>query len=448
MNKKIFISCIFFMLLFLISFCYYTVFSKYIFNYTFKTTNICINKKPEIEIVSISNTNTGYEKYANRTHEIHLKVKVTEKSITINNFNSDYINIFINNENINSSPKINLISASNDEIIYDISLSNLTGNGDLSIIFPEGIIQDNLNQKNEFLKFDTGILIDNLSPSTTCEELSIENNQSKYIISSNECVRPIYAWDISENMTSLSKIFSSSILYPITVTDFAGNTSEVFVDIQNAKNIMLYYANYNGYKISKFDNNGQISGKQAIIDNSNQKSEMIFTYLDGDIDKQILEARIFDYTYWGENSTARCNYSEIPYQYGYSPSSTSWYNINSKNAVYCLGKLCFQLGGQGHNVANNSCLGIFNPIPQEIADKSLYGISGIAFNLKNSNIYSIVYQIYVPTIGWLKAASDGEESTYSHDKPFSAIRINIVPKSEKQYLINYWNRIIYTNYID
>lgn len=448
MNKKTIILCIFFVFLCLIPFFYHTAFSKYIFDYTFVTTNICIDKKPKIEVISVSNTNTGYEKYANYTHEVHLKVKVVEKNITINNFNSDNINVFINNEQSNSSLKINLISNHYDEKIYDILLSNLTGNGNLSIVFPEGIIQDNLNQKNEFLKFDTGILIDNLSPNTTCKESPIENNQSKYSIFSNECLRPIESWEISQDLTSLSKVFCSPILYPINITDFAGNTSEVFVDIQNAKNIMLYYANYNGYRFSKFDSNGQISGKQAIIDNNNQKSEMIFAYLDGDIDKQLLEGRIFDYTYWGENSTARCNYSEIPYQYGYSPSATSWYDINSKNAVYCLGKLCFQLGGQGHNLANNSCLGSFNPIPEEIAKKNLYGISGIAFNLKNSDTYSIVYQIYIPDIGWLKAASDGEESTYSHDKPFSAIRINIVPKSEKQYLMNYWNRVIYTNYVD
>ena len=88
------------------------------------------------------------------------------------------------------------------------------------------------------------------------------------------------------------------------------------------------------------------------------------------------------------------------------------------------------------------------PIPEEIANQNLYGISGIAFHLKNSNEYSIVYQIYVPNIGWLKASADGEETTYSHDKRFSAIRINIVPKSEKRNLMNYWNRAMYTDYTD
>ncbi len=448
MNKKFFIAFLFFILLLIIPFFYQATFSKYIFDYAFTSTKILIDKKPKIEVLSVSNTNTGYEKYANKTHEITLQVKVTEKNITINHFNSDTIQILINNEIVYPSIKIDMLSNHDGEIIYNILLSNLTGNGTLSLYFPEGIIQDTLHQKNDSLNFNTNILIDNIAPSSSCEELSVENNKSKYIITANECLRPIENWDISEGNTSLTKIFCSPVSYPILITDYAGNISEVFITINKAKNIMLYYANYNGYKISQFNHSGEISGKQAIIDGSNKKSEMIVTYLDGDIDTQALQARIFDYTYWGENTTAICNYSELDYQYGYTPSANSWYDINSKNAIYFLGKLSFQLGGQGHNLVNNSCSNFMKPIPEEIANQNLYGISGIAFRLKNIDTYSIVYQIYVPEIGWLKASSDGEETTYSHDKPFSAIRINIIPKSEKTYLIDYWNRAIYTNYMD
>ena len=211
---------------------------------------------------------------------------------------------------------------------------------------------------------------------------------------------------------------------------------------------MIYYANYNGYYISQFDSNGKISGKQTIIDNTNYKSEMLIMYLDGNIDKNTLQGRVFDYTYWGKNTTALCDYSEIIYQYGYTPSASTWYDMRSDHVIRFLGKLSLQFGGQGHNSANNSCLNGNNPIPKEIAIQNLYGLSGIALQLKNCEEYSIVYQVYVPNVGWLKASSDGEETTYSHNKPFSAIRINIVPKSEKQYLINYWNRVMYTDYVE
>lgn len=448
LNKKIFIIVLFFIFLFIIPFYYQFSFSKYVFDESFIATKIKIDKKPIIEVLSVSNTNTGYEKYANHSHDITLRVKITEKNIATNHFNQNTIQILVNDTVINPSMKIHLISNNNGEIIYDLILSNLTGNGFLSLIFPEGMIVDTFNLKNDFQKFDTGICIDNISPSATSEELSIENNKSQYVIHVNENIRPIDGWDFYNSNSSLSKVFSSPISYPIPITDYAGNKSEAFVEIKNAKNIMLYYTNYNKYSLTQFDSNGLISGKQAIIDNTNYKSEMLIMYLDGNIDKNSLQARVFDYTYWGENTTALCDYSEIKYQYGYTPSASTWYDMSSPSIVRFLGKLCLQLGGQGHNSANNSCLNMNNPIPKEIAIQNLYGLSGIALQLKDCNEYSIVYQVYVPDVGWLKASSDGEESTYSHDKPFSAIRINIVPKSEKQYLMNYWNRVIYTNYVE
>lgn len=448
MNKKFLTICLFFIFLCVIPF--YCQFSsaKYVFDTSFDAVKIQIEKKPIIEILSVSNTNTGYEKYANHTHTITLRVKITEKNIAINHFNRNTIQILINNTIANPSMNIQLISNNHGEIIYDIVLSDVTGNGTLSLIFPEGIIEDSFGLKNDFLRFATGISIDNLSPSATTEELSIEDNKSQYLIHANESIRPINGWDFDNNNSSLSKVFSSPITYPIPITDYAGNISEVFVDVKNAKNIVFYYANYNKYPVKQFEHSGQISGKQAIIDKTNYKSEMLVMYLDGNIDKNSLQARVFDYTYWGENTTALCDYSEIKYQYGYTPSASTWYDMKSLNVVRFLGKLSLQLGGQGHNVANNSCLNVNKPMPSQIANQNLYGLSGIALQLKNCDDYSIVYQVYVPNIGWLKASSDGEETTYAHNKPFSAIRINIVPKSEKQYLLNYWNRVMYTDSIE
>lgn len=448
MNKNFLMICLFFIFLCIIPF--YCQFSsaKYVFDTSFDAVKIQIEKKPIIEVLSVSNTNTGYEKYANHTHTITLRVKITEKNIAINHFNRNTIQILINNTIANPSMNIQLISNNHGEIIYDIVLSHVTGNGNLSLIFPEGIIEDSFGLKNDFLKFDTGISIDNLSPSATTEELSIEDNKSQYLIHANENIRPINGWDFDNNNSSLSKVFSSPITYPIPITDYAGNISEVFVDVKNAKNIVFYYANYNKYPVKQFEHSGQISGKQAILDKTNYKSEMLVMYLDGNIDKNSLQARVFDYTYWGENTTALCDYSEIKYQYGYTPSASTWYDMKSLNVVRFLGKLSLQLGGQGHNVANNSCLNASKPIPSQIANQNLYGLSGIALQLKNCDDYSIVYQVYVPSIGWLKASSDGEETTYAHNKPFSAIRINIVPNSEKQYLLNYWNRVMYTDSIE
>ncbi len=449
MKKTFLIFCLFFIILFMIPFFYQNSFSKYIIDDSFTAINIQIDKKPIIEVISVSNTNTDYEKYANYTHDITLRIKITEKNIKINQCNSDTIQILINNEIVSSSMQVDLISSQNGIYIYDITISNLTGNGSLSVVFPEGMIEDIYGQKNDYLKYDTNIIIDNIAPSSTCEELSVEDGKSQYIISANESLRPIDSWDFYQSNTAISKVFPSPISYPITITDYASNTSEVLINVQNATNILIYYANYNGTPIAEFDKSGDISGKQAIINQTDEKSEMLVLYTEGNISSTALQARVFDYTYWGEDTKAICKYSEIYYQYGYTPSASTWFDMtSSSNIVHFLGKLSLQLGGQGHNITNNTSVGKYNPIPEEIAKQNLYGLSGIALRLNDCEEYSIVYQIYVPSIGWLKASSDGEESSYSHDKPFSAIRINIVPKSEKQYLINYWNSVIYTDYVD
>ena len=448
MNKKIFILCIFFIVVLVVPFFSQSSFSKYVFDYSFLSAKIKIDKKPEIEVISVSNTNTGYKNYANKTHEIELKVKVKEKNIAINNFNTSHIKILVDNKTYTHSAQVNLLSNYNGELTYRILITSIYGNGFLTLIFPEGIIQDTSGQVNDLLNYNTNILIDNIAPKATCEELSIGNQKSKYVINSNEQLRPFDNWDLSNNNTSLSKIFSSPIYYPINITDYAGNISEVFIDVKNATNIVLYYKNYNGYLISELESSGEISGKQSIIDGNNNKTEIVYACLDGDIDSSILQVRGFDYTYWGENTSYRCFSSENVCKYGYSPSPTTWYDVHGTNWSRLSGKICIQLGGQGHNIPNYTCKGTSNPIPEEIAKQNLYGLSGIAFNLKDSSEYSIVYQIYVHGVGWLRASSDGEETTYSHDKPFSAIRVNIVPKSEKQHLINYWNTYIGTNKID
>ena len=83
--------------------------TKYVFDTSFDAVKIQIEKKPIIEVLSVSNTNTGYEKYANHTHTITLRVKITEKNIAINHFNRNTIQILINNTIANPSMNIQLI---------------------------------------------------------------------------------------------------------------------------------------------------------------------------------------------------------------------------------------------------------------------------------------------------------------------------------------------------
>lgn len=100
----------------------------------------------------------------------------------------------------------------------------------------------------------------------------------------------------------------------------------------------------------------------------------------------------------------------------------------------------------GVNRAGNKALG-GEAIPQEIANQYLFGISGIKMKLKDESYYSIVYQIWVKNVGWQKVSSDGEEAVYAHDKPIGGYRMALIPKTEKQYIIDYWNQDVGTNNI-
>ena len=58
---------------------------------TIDVANMNIDRtKPKIELIEIQNTNTNYPKYANKTHTISFKIKVTEKNIGKNNFVKDF----------------------------------------------------------------------------------------------------------------------------------------------------------------------------------------------------------------------------------------------------------------------------------------------------------------------------------------------------------------------
>ena len=170
---------------------------------------------------------------------------------------------------------------------------------------------------------------------------------------------------------------------------------------------------------------------------------------EGNIDKSFLKSRVFDYNYWGEGSRANCSFSETPYTYGYIPGNNLWCDMNSnKQLIYFFGTLCLELGGIGQNQAGNTAQNVKNPISENIANQYLFGLSSVNFSLTSYDNYSIVYQIYIPNVGWLTPKSDGNESKYSYDKPFSAFRMVLAPKSEKQRLISYWNRDIGTNNVN
>ena len=173
-------------------------------------------------------------------------------------------------------------------------------------------------------------------------------------------------------------------------------------------------------------------------------------HVNGNIDLDFIRARAYAYTYWGEGSKGLCNdeVSTLEYYYGYNPSKDGYKSMMSDKLATINGKKYFQFAGSGLNGNQQTDANGQNPIPDDIANQYNYGISGISMELKDYSYYSIVYQILVNDVGWLETCSDGKECVYDHKKPMSAFRMALIPKSEKQYLINMWNKDVGTKNIN
>lgn len=416
-------------------------FAKYVIEETNIVAKLNIDRcKPNIELIDISTSNLVYPNYANKTHLIIGHIKIIEKNIVKNNLTKENIRILVNNNSVAVNfTNFNIVSENTNEKIYEFTFLNTLGDGDLSIEIPKGIVEDKSGSVNDKKIFSTNIIIDNLAPKGTFKEVPSSNNKSYAEVSCNEQIRGINGWNISNN--TLSKEFPSYITYELPIMDLAENSSKVLIDIKNATNIMLEYGTYDAHSGQTLVTSGKITSPNTISSDSICKTEAIYMKLSGNIDSSLLQGRCYMNTYWGEGASDICNYSEIAYCHGYNPISNTnnWIDSTTRNSLYYFNKIFTQLGGIGVNVENAMALNVRKPIPSNIAKQYLYGISGIQFRLKDNSEYSIVYQAYVKGVGWLNASSDGQENLYSHTKPISGFRMSIVPKTEKQYLMDYWN---------
>lgn len=270
----------------------------------------------------------------------------------------------------------------------------------------------------------------------------VKTGKSKAELQLSEPIRPISGWENSN--LRLTKEFLACVSYPLTLTDLAQNSSTTLINIQNATYVSLEYGQHDDYSIFSFASNGGIVAPNTITSNSICKANCIYTRLLGNIPDGSLQGRAYVHTYWGKDSYNVCIYSELPYFHGYNPAS-GWFNVGTDNWLYHQGRKLTQFGGIGLNRASTSP---FHPLPSDIANQYLFGVSSIQFRLQNLPDLSVVYQCYVKDVGWLPASCDGEENGYQHDKPISSFRMNLVPKTEKQHLLDFWNRDVGTNHIN
>lgn len=423
------------------------IYGKYICQNEFCIASLNIDRtKPKVELISISNNNVKYEAYANKTHTITIRLKITDKNMKCINLNNNFIRTKINNKYIDYAKiKVNKIQDVVDGGIYQIELSNLEGNGNLQIDILEGTAVDTGELKSELLHINTKITIDNIAPQGIFKENKISNGKVNAILSFNEKVKDLDGWRFSDNKLSAEKEFTNNVSYELPIVDYAGNISIININITNATYINITYASHNSVVGWSFGyGNYDVAGEDAIAKKSVYKTEALAFNISGNVDSDFVQGKSYIHTYWGEGSRARCTTSGIIYNYGYNPLNDSYKSMKSGDLVTIGNKRYFQFGGSGINGSLSTDINGNNPMPNSVAGQYKYGISGINFKLKDYSQFSIVYQILIDKVGWTSACYDGQECMYNKTLPMSAFRIALIPKSEKKYVIDTWNKDVGT----
>lgn len=431
----------------LIIFIQINCFGKYIFEQNFTIANLNIDRSPpEIEVIEIKNTNTAYEKYANKTHQIKIQVAIKEETSKIN-FIKENITVYVGNiENKNAITQIQQIKNDKGNIVYEITLNKIDGNGLLTLKLKKGIVIDTSGNESEEKTINTQIKIDNIAPKGSFSENTRTKGKSEATITANEQIRSIEGWNLSESKLIIKKEFPSNIEYNLKITDLAQNETTVKISIKKATYIKLTFASHNSevgwsYGYSNMD----IAGKNAIKQFALTKTEALAFRVEGNIANDFVQFNGYVHTYWGEGKKATCSNSGMIFAHGYNPSSTTFKTMNSKDLVTIEGKKYMQIGGGGLNLIGKTDNNGNRPIPPYECSRYLFGVSGIKAKLKDTTNYSIIYQVYIIDKGWIAPKYDGEEALYSHDKPMSAIRMVIAPKTEKKYILEMWKKDIGTS---
>lgn len=425
------------------------IYAKYVIEYTNTIAKIKIDLiSPKIELMMIQNTNTQYENYANKTHTITVKIKVIENNILENNFNKENVKILVEDkEVIPGNFEIKKVIQTSKMSVYEVILNKILGEGALKIKVKEGTIKDISNNINQETIINTGIQIDNTAPIVSFTQEAQRDGKVIADLKANEQIRTVNGWDLSEDRLTLTKEFACNVSYPFKITDFAQNIAQVDINITKATNIKIQYGAFNQKTKWSFGNcNYEIAGKETVLENGTETTEMFSLLTEGEIEKDFIQVQNYIHTYWGEDVNGLGYSYENRYYYGYNPSANTYASMVTGDLVYINKKLNLVVGGDGMNRVGNNGLG-GKPIPEDIANQYLFGISGIKLKLKDESYYSIVYQIWVKNVGWQRAVSDGEEAVYSHDKPIGGYRMVLIPKTEKQYIIDYWNKDVGTNNI-
>lgn len=159
---------------------YFTnTYAKYVFQDEFCAANLNIDRtQPQIELISIQNSDSEYKNYANKTHIIVAKIKVEDKNLKEIFLDTNHFKIKINDEFIdNVNIAFGEVQDKVDYKVVDIQSSNLEIDGNLKLVFLEGFAVDNGDLKNEYIEIATNIVVDNSIP-------IVQGDESEFVIDS------------------------------------------------------------------------------------------------------------------------------------------------------------------------------------------------------------------------------------------------------------------------
>ena len=273
------------------------VFAKYVIEDECLVAEVEITGKiPKIELIDIKNTNLGHTNYANRTHNITVKIRVIEKNVEEENLNSNTV-FLLDEKEITPKYSIKQISKTDEYIDYEINITKINGNGNLKIKIKEGAIKDVANQVNEETVFDTGIIIDNIAPVAYFSQEEIEDGKVLAKIKANEKIDEVNGWNLNSEKLELSKEFACNVTYPFEIKDYAQNSTVLDIDITKATNIKIKYGAAGAYNKWEFGyGKGDVAGKESVKANPIYKVEGMSFYEEG-LDKDFIQFRPYINTY-------------------------------------------------------------------------------------------------------------------------------------------------------
>jgi len=216
------------------------------------------NKGPEITYISKTNTNES-RIYATDDDEIEIIFEVKDENISTANLDVNGIEVYVGNSIKNATKNITRDSIEKG-YRYILKLTNVTGDGELSIKIKANQISDTLGNSNKEKIITPGITIDNTLPDITIEPNGTEEYQteatSKIIATdSNGIKEPIeYVWSTSINNTTYSQTVSNE--GTVTIGDVTGDFYLIAHACDNAGNCTR-----------------KVSNKYQI---NNQKPEIVF----------------------------------------------------------------------------------------------------------------------------------------------------------------------------